>query len=91
MPDPKPTLTKYKYSGPISSTTQPAGEETVKVDGKDTKVPKVKDVPLFPGKVVELDPEAPTTKTLIARKHLKEVAAEAPAEAPKPVTQKGEK
>lgn len=92
MAEAKKKLTTYTYEGPISSIPQPDGEETSEVKGQKTKRPKTKDVPLFPGKTVELDPEAETTQTLIARKHLRPVQEPAPAkpsEAAKATTKKG--
>lgn len=52
----------YTYSGPPSGVTLAGGKE----------------VPLHPGKDVELDPDNPYVKTLVARGRLVEVTAQAP-------------
>lgn len=56
-------MTLYTYSGPLSGATLPRCPQ-----GDDRR-----EVMLHPGCAVELDPEHPYTRTLIARRHLTEV------------------
>lgn len=57
---------KYIYSGPPSGATLQGGQEVL----------------LFPGQAVELEPDNPYTRTLVAQNRLSPMAA-----APTPTTQ----